>query len=115
MSEDDQDGGYWPFHHPLRRIERKLDVILKVQERLLHMSQTVQETIDANNTRMSAALDGITADLTAIAAELKAAVPPVGTTVTQASADAMTALADRLDAVKTAADGLVVSATPPAP
>lgn len=103
------------FHVSGASNSNALQQILTNLQELKTMSQTVQQTIDANNVRMSAAIDGITTDIAAIQAELAAAIPPAGTVVSQASADAMTAVADKLDAVKTSLDGLVQPTAPVVP
>lgn len=107
-------------HEPLRamvarefaELNAKID---RNHKETLKMSQTIQQTIDDNNTRISAALDGIQTDITAITAELAAIVPPVGSTVSQATADTMTSLVTRLEGAKSALDALSVPPTPPQP
>jgi hypothetical protein len=90
--------------------------ILRSTERLIVMSQTLSEQVDAANAALSAGLDSIQTDVTAIAAELQAAVPPAGSTISQAQVDALNAQVTRVRAVKTSLDALVVPpVTPPAP
>lgn len=92
----------------LSGLGRRLDRIEHQLERLIQMSQTNQERIDAANAAQQAALDAIQTDIAAIAVELQAAIPPPGTVPSQASLDAMQANVDRLNAVKSALDALVV-------
>ena len=96
-------------HHQSDRahFDQRLDALYHNIEELKAMVDTVQQTIDANNTKLAADIDGMQTDLDAISAALKAAIPPVGTNVTQASVDAMTAQVGRLDAMKAAMDALV--------
>lgn len=93
-----------------------LHEILRNTERLIQMSQTNQEIIDAANAAQQASLDAIQTDITTIAQELQAAIPAPGTVPSQASLDALQANVNRLAAVKTALDALVTPAAPaPAP
>lgn len=85
--------------------------IVTLLQEIKSMSQSAQDTLDANNAAMTAALDAIQADVTAIASELQAATPPVGSVVSQATVDANTAIVSRLQAVKSALDGLAVPAS----
>lgn len=94
---------------------RLLHDILRNTERLIVMSQTLSEQVDAANIALSAGLDAIQTDVTAIAAELQAAVPPAGTTITQAQVDALNAQVARVQAVKTSLDALVVPPPTPTP
>lgn len=43
---DEPDGGFWPYHHPIRRIERKLDLLL---EKVTEMSNSLAnlQAVDA--------------------------------------------------------------------
>lgn len=84
-------------------------------ERLITMSQTLSEQVDAANAALASGLDAIQTDVTAIAAELQAAVPPAGTTITQAQVDALNAQVARVQTVKTSLDALVVPAPAPPP
>jgi hypothetical protein len=89
------------------RHQSRLDEILELLLELRKMSQTAQQTMDANNAATAAALDTIQTEVTTIAAELQAAIPPVGSTVSQASIDTMTANVARLTAVKASLDALI--------
>lgn len=122
---DEPDNSWWHADHPLRRIERKLDEnrawldeIFSNTERLIKMSQTNQQSIDAANTALQSGLDRVQADVTAIAAELSANIPTPGAVPTAASVAALQTQVTRLQTVATSLDALVVPAvvvTPPAP
>jgi hypothetical protein len=94
-----------------RADDPRIDDIVATMKRLIIMSQTVQQTVDANNATTASALDAIQTDVTEIAAELAAAIPPVGTTVSQESVDAMTANVKRLTTLKTSLDALATPVT----
>ena len=108
---DEPDGGFWPEHHPIRRIERKLDQVLAELQELKQMSQNNQSALDAANAALQAGLDKIQTDVTAIAAELQANLPAAGSVPSAASVAALQAQVTRLQTVGAALDALVV---PPA-
>lgn len=97
------------------RSDAELHTILLAIGKVIDMSETVSQQIDAAAARDEAATAKLSADLAAIAAELKATQPDPGSVVTQAQADRHNAIATALEAAAAAADALVVPATPAAP
>lgn len=75
MSGDEQDGGYWPSHHPLRRIERKLDLLLeRIPEPMSDALAAALVPLDAAVTQNSADILNIgslvTTDFAALQAQI---------------------------------------------
>lgn len=111
---DEPDGGFWPYHHPLRRIERKLDLVLD-QMKELKMSESQLETDLTAQTAAVQALasevtNGLQANATAIAA-LQAQVA-AGTPVTAAD---LSTLESNTAAMITATNQLQATLNPAPP
>lgn len=113
--DHDRDCDLDAFQATMRRFDRldaELHTILLALGKVIKMSETVSQQLDAAAARDEAATAKLSADLAAIAEELKANAPDPGSVVTQAQADRHIAIATALEAAAAAADAMVV---PPAP
>ena len=72
---DDPYGGYWPEYHPLRQIERKLDLLLERQQ--INMSTTTNSlaNLQAAVAAETAVDQSVLTLLTTLAAEIASASP----------------------------------------
>lgn len=75
MTDDEPDGGFWPYHHPIRRIERKLDLLLERQQTNMSATTNSLANLQAADALEAAAVNAEIALLNTLFADLQAASP----------------------------------------